>query len=101
MDDDEDISVPDVASTQFGVQIGKRPLIIHGPAKCRGSHCPFHNPSDHPLNRARINVRLDKAGLVERVCQHGVGHDDPDSVAYLRSQGHTWAGTHGCDGCCR
>jgi hypothetical protein len=47
-----------------------------------------------------IHIRTDKGFLVERICEHGVGHDDPDAVAYMRSKGHTWAGTHGCDGCC-
>lgn len=62
--------------------------------------CPFHAPSDHALKDARINIRADKDFLVERICEHGIGHDDPDSVAYMHKQGKTWAGTHGCDGCC-
>jgi hypothetical protein len=62
--------------------------------------CPFHAPSDHPLKDAPMRIRLAKEGLVERICEHGVGHDDPDSVAYMQAQGHTWAGIHGCDGCC-
>jgi hypothetical protein len=52
-------------------------------------------------------VRLDKIGLVERLCGHGVGHPDPDSLAYYRRalppelyKGYALAG-HGCDGCCR
>lgn len=36
-------------------------------------------------------------GLVERVCGHGVGHPDPDSVEALGDGGLL---THGCDGCC-
>ena len=46
-------------------------------------------------------------GLTERVCEHGVGHPDPDSVAWKEA----WArkhqpgsvgawGVHGCDGFC-
>ena len=73
---------------------------IHHKSLCKGKHCPFHNPSDHPLNNAPINIRTDKGGLVERICEHGIGHDDPDSVAYFHSIGETWAGVHGCDGCC-
>lgn len=61
--------------------------------------CPFHAPSDHPLKDAPIHIRADKGMLVERICQHGVGHDDPDSVAYLFAHGVD-AGVHGCDGCC-
>lgn len=62
--------------------------------------CPFHGPSDHPLKDAPMCLRMDKSGLVERICEHGVGHDDPDSVAYLQKHGNMWAGVHGCDGCC-
>lgn len=72
---------------------------IHHRDLCSG-FCPFHNPSDHPLKDARIHIRADKAMLVERICQHGVGHDDPDSVAYFHRNGLMWAGVHGCDGCC-
>lgn len=62
--------------------------------------CPFHAPSDHPLKDAPMHLRMDKGGLVERICEHGVGHDDPDSAAYMRKHGQGWAGIHGCDGCC-
>jgi hypothetical protein len=73
---------------------------VHAAVACAGRPCPFHAPSDHPLKDAPINVRFDKHALVERFCEHGVGHDDPDSVAWLHSIGETWAGVHGCDGCC-
>lgn len=72
---------------------------IHGKSVCTG-YCPFHNPSDHPLKDAEIYIRTDKDMLVERICEHGIGHDDPDSVAYFHSKGKMWAGVHGCDGCC-
>lgn len=43
------------------------------------------------------------AGM-ERTCEHGVGHPDPDSLAYMRrTQGDSVANAlsvHGCDGCC-
>jgi len=42
---------------------------------------------------------------MERICEHGVGHPDPDSVAYTRrTKGDDAAGAqsvHGCDGCCQ
>lgn len=75
------------------------PYKIHSQKTCEGP-CPFHNPSDHPLKDAKIHIRDDKMMLVERICEHGVGHDDPDSVAYYKAHGEEWAGTHGCDGCC-
>lgn len=75
------------------------PYKIHSQKTCEGP-CPFHSPSDHPLKDAKIHIRDDKMMLVERICEHGVGHDDPDSVAYFKAHGEEWAGTHGCDGCC-
>ena len=45
------------------------------------------------------------SGLVEHVCQHGVGHPAIGSVLWLDRAGPEGAkgswGTHGCDGCCR
>lgn len=73
---------------------------IHDKDACQPP-CPFHSPSEHALNKARIHIRGDKMLLVERICEHGVGHDDPDSVAYFHSKGEMWAGVHGCDGCCQ
>lgn len=72
---------------------------IHSKQACTPP-CPFHAPSDHPLKDAEIHIRGDKGFLVERICEHGVGHDDPDSVAYMKAHGLLWAGVHGCDGCC-
>ena len=37
-----------------------------------------------------------ETGLIEWVCEHGVGHPDMDSV---HKMGNEW-GIHGCDGCC-
>jgi hypothetical protein len=49
-------------------------------------------------------VRLDKAGLMERECPHGIGHPDPDSMEWLRryedEKDVEALGIHGCDGCC-
>jgi len=73
---------------------------IHHRDLCKGEKCCFHNPSDHPLKDAPMYIRYDKGALVERMCEHGIGHDDPDSVAYFHRQGEKWAGIHGCDGCC-
>ena len=78
-------------------------LNTHDADRCAGEFCPLHNPSDHPLKDADMTLRLDKGGLIERRCEHGVGHDDPDSVAWLIANvegSAEWAGVHGCDGCC-
>jgi hypothetical protein len=52
-----------------------------------------------------------ETGLVEHVCEHGVGHPDADSAIHVAKimnmtypgRGHTpklWM-EHGCDGCCQ
>jgi hypothetical protein len=77
----------------------------HRRALCAGDICCVHNPSDHPLRDAPRNWRGDR-GLMERVCPHGIGHPDPDDLAYKRRtmdpkayRNHAY-GVHGCDGCC-
>lgn len=65
--------------------------------------CSIHNPSDHPLRDAPTFWRSDR-GIMERICPHGIGHPDPDGIAFIRAtrgDGDAWAeGVHGCDGCC-
>lgn len=41
------------------------------------------------------NVR--SSGLIEWVCEHGVGHPD---IASVKEMGNDCWGIHGCDGCC-
>jgi hypothetical protein len=75
-------------------------MTIHDPAACVGYPCPYHNPSAHHMVTWRKVVR--ETTLVERLCPHGIGHPDPDSVAYMNrvTEDEGW-GSHGCDGCCR
>jgi predicted house-cleaning noncanonical NTP pyrophosphatase (MazG superfamily) len=76
----------------------------HMREECRGHHCPLHDPSDHALKDAPLHWRSDR-GLMERICTHGVGHPDPDDLAYkalLLGQDDAGAeAVHGCCGCCR
>lgn len=74
-------------------------LNVHHPEKCAGRPCCIHNPSDHHMVTWQQNWRNDR-GLMERMCQHGVGHPDPDDIAYKVSIGSHDEGVHGCDGCC-
>ena len=75
-------------------------LHTHGPDVCTGRGCAIHNhPSHHRLARAPLYWRED-GGKLERVCEHGVGHDDYDSVQYLLSVDPSFISGHGCDGCC-
>lgn len=66
--------------------------------------CPIHAPSDHHMTDWPKEYRLFK-DIFERTCLHGVGHPDPDSIAFVRAQRgeeDAWGvGIHGCDGCCR
>ena len=78
----------------------------HTKNKCKGQVCIFHNPTKHKMRNWPMNLRTDSwaAPLIERICEHGVGHPDPDSVTYLESVATkgskgTW-GMHGCCGCC-
>lgn len=85
------------------LQGDRRILMVHSDQACRGERCCIHNPSDHPLSGAGLTWRPDRR-LMERTCVHGVGHPDPDHLAYVARQfGEETAweqGIHGCDGCC-
>ena len=79
-----------------------RPLVVHPSTACEGQSCCIHNPSSHPLDTAPLNWRSD-IRLMERTCPHGVGHPDPDDLAWKQVAMGTDASAydvHGCDGCC-
>jgi hypothetical protein len=63
---------------------------VHAASVCEGEHCVIHNPSDHHMRSWPLIWRGDRK-MFERVCEHGIGHPDPD---------HPFDKTHGCDGCC-
>ena len=74
---------------------------LHAPVQCMEGYCTIHNPSPHHMREWTINIR--ESGMAERLCEHGIGHPDPDSIAWLkRSFGPDaeYFGIHGCDGCC-
>ncbi len=77
-------------------------LRVHSKELCEGRYCPIHNPSDHPLKNAPTHWRGDRA-IMERICEHGVGHPDEDELAFridVLKEDPEYAGIHGCDGCC-
>lgn len=74
-------------------------LLTHDASMCRGRSCVIHRPSDHHMRGWRLNWR-DDIQLMERVCSHGVGHPDPDQLAWERASGRDWGRVHGCDSCC-
>jgi hypothetical protein len=77
----------------------KRVVGIHSKQSCLGP-CPFHSPSKHHMIRWEKNIRYDRGCLVERICKHGIGHPDPDSLKWINKIGLKDSGVHGCDGCC-
>lgn len=85
----------------WGANAGISILVnVHEPALCAGRHCVIHNPSNHHMRKWETHYRAD-LGIMERLCpDRGIGHPDPDDLAWHISQGRDWAGVHGCDGCC-
>ena len=71
-------------------------LDVHDAIVCDGNHCPIHNPSDHSMREFPTHWRDDK-GIMERICEHGIGHPDPDDY---NVRNNPILGIHGCDGCC-
>ncbi len=67
-------------------------VITHHPLERCESPCPIHRPGEHHMVTWQLHWRDDRR-IFERICEHGVGHPDPDSTP----EGH---GVHGCDGCC-
>jgi len=69
---------------------GGQVVIAHGVADC-GRPCAVHWPSEHHMRSWPQHWRADR-GIIERFCEHGIGHPDPDDEARNK--------VHGCDGCC-
>jgi len=89
-----------------------RVLKTHGSDECSGSPCCIHSPSNHPLRNAPLGWRPERA-LIERLCEHGLWHPDPDDRAHWERKLATPNGLdpasqefldvraeHNCDGCC-
>ena len=81
-------------------------ISFHSPRICAGERvCAIHKPSKkNTMREWPFIIRLDKRGLTERTCAHGVGHPDRDSLKWLRrfesKKNVNLLGIHGCDGCC-
>ena len=71
-------------------------LHCHAPDKCMAQVCCIHSRSDHHMRHMPQNWRGDRYQM-ERVCEHGIGHPDPDDYNLLTGIDD---GVHGCDGCC-
>jgi hypothetical protein len=53
---------------------------VHPEDQCAGEHCTVHNPSDHHMRHMPQHWRSDR-GIMERICEHHVGHIDPDEIS--------------------
>lgn len=74
----------------------------HDPKQCKGEACTIHNRSDHHMRHMPQHWRKDR-GMMERICEHGVGHPDPDEYWMTNddyAEQREWLAVHGCDGCC-
>lgn len=69
---------------------GGRVIRAHGAGFCE-TPCAIHWPSGHHMREWPQQWRGDRQ-IIERVCDHGVGHPDPDDQNRDK--------VHGCDGCC-
>ena len=78
-------------------------LVTHDSTECALEVCCLHHPSDHPLASAPLRWRHDLE-YMERVCEHGIGHPDPDSLAYIYvvygEMAAAFVSVHRCDRCC-
>ena len=93
-----------MTENEYVTGTGQKLVNVHdASADCIVNGCPVHAPSDHSMKLFPTHWRQDR-GLMERICPHGVGHPDPDHLAFtLRTAGFEAAsveGIHGCDGCC-
>lgn len=81
---------------------GQRIANVHEPTvDCVINGCCIHAPSKHSMRNFPTHWREDRR-IMERICPHGVGHPDPDDLAFRVRNGDDpkYAGVHGCDGCC-
>lgn len=93
--------VPHATEPVWGFGVGPVTLVnVHDPALCEGRGCCVHHPSNHRMIDWELNWRGDRH-IMERICPcHGVGHPDPDDLAFHRSKDPEYSGSHGCPGCC-
>lgn len=85
-----------LSSTRMKLEHSTFVMHCHEETRCRGDYCTLHNRSNHHMRFFRQQWRPDR-GIIERVCNHGIGHPDPDEY---RVRVGLDDGVHGCDGCC-
>lgn len=65
---------------------------------CADEGCAIHAPTKHHMNDWPMIMRGDT--LIERLCEHGIYHPDPDSLKFFHKVGKFEIGEHHCDACC-
>jgi hypothetical protein len=84
----------DPQRNSFIDDFGNKLVGVHTLEDCKKpERCVIHNQSDHNMKHLPLLWRPD-GFFFERVCEHGVGHPDPDDAAFQEIN------VHGCDGCC-
>jgi hypothetical protein len=101
--DDYDLTVMQVLG-EDGFLLGEQLMHVHPASACegRGSPCCIHSPSGHHMRTWPMRWRAGTR-VMERICEHGTGHPDPDHLAYVISLSayNGWQAAHpSCDGCC-
>ena len=85
---------------------GQQVMNVHPAGACEGRPCPIHRPSVHHMRDWPTAFRDNTPSrtLIERVCDHGVHHPDPDHLRYvaetLGPEAAVIEARHECDGCC-
>lgn len=99
-----DINI-DEDETKYTTGTGQN-IIVHRKEDCVGKYCVIHNPSNHHMKDWPTNWRFDRQ-IMERICKCGVGHPDPDDLAFKKDMAEKFGrgdefdkGIHGCCGCC-
>lgn len=79
-------------------------ISTHSPQDCAGPWCCIHNPSSHHMREWPLWFDKTRGWLAYRLCEHGVPHPDPDSLAYmvgrLGEEAALYLALHTCEGCC-
>jgi hypothetical protein len=94
-----DVMTMKIKKSEYITGTGQKLSRVHSSKQCKGEHCVIHNPSDHPMKGFKTHWRSDR-GLMERICNHGIGHPDPDALSVYTPERRQREGIHGCDGCC-
>ena len=66
---------------------------VHRSGNCQSPPCSIHSPSRHHMRTWPLHMDH-TSGFMERLCEHGLPHLDPDSAAQFPDAVHL------CDGCC-